>query len=262
MGTTLVHLVFPLIISLVGVFILLRAVKRQRKRDPADVLEKIQETQYQRSRLTKQAQAAKPVERYEDERLAKLGFNSLRNHIEDEIDPALSAKRVRSPSPSSLPETLEPSREDDPPEIVMLHIMAKNGKQFVGYELLQAILACGFRFGEMDIFHRHQKANGHGKVLFSLASALEPGTFDMNAMGGYACAGLTLFMQTEKMKDAIAVFDLMLNTAQELADDLNGILMDEKRKPLQPGKITDIRESLRDLSNDAGQAQLDFSLGN
>ena len=39
--------------------------------------------------------------------------------------------------------------------------------------LLQNILESGLRFGEMDIFHRHESMAGNGEVLFSMANALE-----------------------------------------------------------------------------------------
>jgi cell division protein ZipA len=45
---------------------------------------------------------------------------------------------------------------------------------FKGPALLQNILESGLRFGEMDIFHRHESMAGNGEVLFSMANAVKP----------------------------------------------------------------------------------------
>ncbi len=261
-SATLLHLIFPVVISLIGISILLRAVKKQqqlRRRYRLD----------QPSLTINNAQLAKPTSDIashtsaltrDDQRLAKLGFDSLQTVTQDEFDTALTAQAAFDPVTDV--ESMQTNIADEviPPEIIILHVFAKAGQQFVGYELLQAILACGFRFGEMDIFHRHQQPNGRGNVLFSLASATEPGAFDMNAMGGYTCIGLTLFMHPAHVKQAIAVFDLMLNTANQLADDLDGIVVDDARQLLQADTIAQIRHSLQYLPNDIGQTELEFSL--
>ena len=56
---------------------------------------------------------------------------------------------------------------------------------FKGPALLQNILESGLRFGEMDIFHRHESMAGNGEVLFSMANALKPGTFDLDDIEGF-----------------------------------------------------------------------------
>lgn len=52
----------------------------------------------------------------------------------------------------------------------------------------------------MNIFHRYQQLSGNGPVLFSLASATKPGTFELSKIGGYACAGLTLLCKSMMIK--------------------------------------------------------------
>lgn len=120
-----------------------------------------------------------------------------------------------------------------PRSILIVYIAARPNRQFAGYELLQSLLAAGMRHGEMNIFHRYQELAGNGQVLFSLASATEPGTFDIHKMGGFVCKGLTLFMRCGADGDEnVERFILLLNTARQLADDLAGDLLDEQRRPL------------------------------
>ncbi len=114
----------------------------------------------------------------------------------------------------------------------MIYIVAPTGEQFQGYDLLQALLAAGFRFGEMSIFHRYEKATGEGKKLFSLASASEPGIFDIHQMGAFSCKGLCLFMQLSGEEHNQDAFNLMLQAAALLSDDLNATLLGSDRKPL------------------------------
>ncbi|QLH43325.1 MAG: cell division protein ZipA [Coxiellaceae bacterium] len=124
-----------------------------------------------------------------------------------------------------------------PNNLLIMSVMADPSQPYVGYELLQALLSAGFRFGKMNIFHRYQQLSGNGPVLFSLASATKPGTFELSKIGGYACAGLTLFMQVDDDKDLLMAFECMLDTAHQLIDDLGGQLWDDERKPLTEEKI-------------------------
>lgn len=117
-------------------------------------------------------------------------------------------------------------------DLVTLYIIAQPQEKFQGYDLLQVLLSAGFRYGEMSIFHRHQKSNGEGKILFSLASATEPGIFDMDNMGAFSCKGLSLFMQLTSEEHDLNALELLLQTAEQLAEDLNGSILGADRKPL------------------------------
>src|SRR5690554_8201910 len=55
-------------------------------------------------------------------------------------------------------------------DLIIINVMAPPGDYFQGDELLDALLQNGMRFGDMEIFHRHQEANGQGPILFSLRS--------------------------------------------------------------------------------------------
>lgn len=117
--------------------------------------------------------------------------------------------------------------------LVLIYLVAKEGKQFVGYELLQALLSVGMRYGDMDIFHRHQESSGKGPVLFSLASASESGTFDIHKMGAYTGRGLCMYMHLSGNSTIDSDrFHLMIKTAYELSEDLDAKLLDNERCPL------------------------------
>jgi cell division protein ZipA len=110
-------------------------------------------------------------------------------------------------------------------DLLVLTVAAKPGQQFGSYDLLQSIYATGMEFGDMNIFHYYASDEQPGKVrLFSLASATEPGEFDLDRIGNYFCGGLTLFSQLDQVPDPRQAFNLMLKAAEQLAEDLNGEL--------------------------------------
>lgn len=122
-------------------------------------------------------------------------------------------------------------------ELIVMRFIASKDRPYSGYELLQALLSNGFRFGNMNIFHRHEQLNGEGPILFSLAKATEPGTFDIYDMGSCTCSGLTMFMRIADHQEPMQIFDTMLNAAKQLADDLGGEIWDERNLALNQSVI-------------------------
>jgi cell division protein ZipA len=128
-------------------------------------------------------------------------------------------------------------------DLLVISVAAKPGASFAGYDLLQAIVSTGMKFGEMNIFH-YFKDN---KKLFSLASATKPGEFDLDRMGAFSCIGLTLFMNCCEVPDAEKAFTLMLNVAEQLADDLDGELRAGLRAPLTKAILQQYQNKIHEL---------------
>ncbi|QYK02727.1 cell division protein ZipA [Shewanella psychrotolerans] len=119
----------------------------------------------------------------------------------------------------------------DPQDVLVLHVVAEEGEHLNGAELLPSLLTLHFKFGEMDIFHRHEDNAGTGKVLFSLANMVKPGVFNPDEMEQFTTQGIVLFMTLPCYGDALMNFSNMLNSAHQLADDLGGVLLDGARSP-------------------------------
>ena len=108
-------------------------------------------------------------------------------------------------------------------QLTVYHLIAPVDKPYVGYELLQALLTAGLRYGKHAIFHRHEQDNGQGEIVFSVAQATEPGIFNMDDMGALSCQGLTFFLQSyEGDPNFSQSHALLLETIKDLADDLGG----------------------------------------
>ncbi|MCP0913954.1 cell division protein ZipA C-terminal FtsZ-binding domain-containing protein [Legionella sp. 27cVA30] len=149
--------------------------------------------------------------------------------------PSLHEKQAISPklSPQEKIMVKEEPAARNLSHAFMVFLLAKENRQFAGYELLQTVLAAGLRFGEGNLFHRHQYPNGQGPVLCSLAAATSTGVFDLQNIGAFSVRGLCLFMQTSGNSTIDSErFSIMLETAKQLSEGLDAHLLDEQRKPL------------------------------
>ena len=127
-------------------------------------------------------------------------------------------------------------------EVLVIHLMTASNQTCSGQLLLDALLEQGLRYGEMKIFHRHTDVNGSGPVLFSLANVLKPGTFDLANMGQQELAGVTLFMTPSELEKPAEVFDLMIQTAENIAEKLQLNMMDESRSSMTKQTIDHYRQ--------------------
>ncbi|MDR3441642.1 MAG: cell division protein ZipA C-terminal FtsZ-binding domain-containing protein [Legionella sp.] len=133
-------------------------------------------------------------------------------------------------------ETVEVIEETGP--ALMMFLLAKENRQFAGYELLQTVLTAGLRFGEGGLFHRHQFTNGDGPILCSLAAATNTGVFDLQNIGAFSVRGLCLYMKSSCNPGIDAErFAVMLDTAHQLKEGLDAHLLDDQRKPLTEERI-------------------------
>ncbi|MCL1059856.1 cell division protein ZipA [Shewanella gelidimarina] len=142
-------------------------------------------------------------------------------------EPVLSTEAAQE---SFVAESVEePQPLGEPQDVLVLHVVAKEGEELNGAELLPCLLTLNFKFGEMNIFHRHEDNAGTGKVLFSMANMVKPGVFDPDSMEQFSTQGVVLFMTLPCHGDALRNFSIMLNSAHQIADDLNGIVLDGGR---------------------------------
>ena len=94
----------------------------------------------------------------------------------------------------------------------------------------------------MDIFHKD------GKI--SLAQAVNPGSFDLSNIDAISCPGLVVFMKIEPNKNLLGTFDIMIEAAKKISEELNGILYDDEHKPLTTIGIARLRAKILKISND------------
>jgi len=129
------------------------------------------------------------------------------------------------------------------PNLVILQINAFPGKSYMGYELHQALLSVGLSFGDKSIFHRYADGD-ESKTLFSLAAATSSGSFSIEDMGSFKCSGLLLFMRLDPRRKLMKAFDLMLDTARQLTEELGGEICDDLQNLINAEAIKRLREKI------------------
>ncbi|MDP5290693.1 cell division protein ZipA [Oceanimonas sp. CHS3-5] len=163
------------------------------------------------------------------------------------------APAVAEPAPQPEPEPQAPLREVPRTwqDVYVVNLMARPNQQIDGAALMRALTNNGFHFGDMDIFHHHQTPAGQGSVLFSLINMVKPGTFNPEAMSDFTTPGVSIFMQLPRPGMAKNQFNLMVQTAENLAEELDALLFDVERSPVSPDYLAHCREQLRDYDSQA-----------
>ena len=157
-------------------------------------------------------------------------------------------------------DTLEPEEplEPDAPEhgrlprganthVFILYVVAQAEEGFSGTDILEALLACDLRFGDMDFFHRHERASGRGPIEFSVANMMKPGVFDIDNMEPLQTRGLMFFVTLPGPADMLKAFDYMYETVKVVAKNLGGDIQDETRSVITRQSLEHMRQQIREL---------------
>ncbi|SHF67080.1 cell division protein ZipA [Vibrio gazogenes] len=138
------------------------------------------------------------------------------------------------------------SGSDEPDyQVIVLNVHCAGSESFVGTKLFDSLQQNGLLYGEMDIYHRHADLSGTGKVLFSVANIMQPGTLKHDDPNAFTTKGISFFMTLPCYGDPEQNFKLMLKTAQQIADDLGGNVLDDQRLLMTPDKLADYRRQIQ-----------------
>ncbi|WP_443638172.1 cell division protein ZipA [Candidatus Njordibacter sp. Uisw_058] len=159
----------------------------------------------------------------------------------------LSRKRVAEQEALDAVEEEGAHHGTDVEQVISIFVTANDRQGFYGPQLLQLVKACGMVFGEMEIFHRFEDGLRLGKTQFSMANMMEPGTFDLGDINHLHTPGVVFFLGLPMAQDSMQAFDYMLETAQCLASNLGGGVLDEQRSVMRPQTIAHCRQQIRDF---------------
>jgi cell division protein ZipA len=166
----------------------------------------------------------------------------------DRLEPTLGGGAAQ-PAPGDAEEEQDEADETSPglPEnsqkIVTLRLVAREGGSFRGDELILSLRGIGLRHGKFGIFHRYD-GNDEDKTIFSAASLVEPGSFDLSNIKEQELPGISLFSVLPGPVDGAETFDLMMTAARALAQTLDAELLDESGSTLSIQRERYMREEI------------------
>ena len=135
------------------------------------------------------------------------------------------------------------ARKPGPQKIVTLRLIARNGGAFAGDELILSMRGIGMRPGKFGIYHRFDGSD-EDDTIFSAASLVEPGSFDLENIRDQQIPGISLFMILPGPVHGAEAFDLMMAAARALAQTLEGELLDESGSTLSIQRERYLREEV------------------
>ncbi|MET1253724.1 cell division protein ZipA [Aliikangiella maris] len=117
------------------------------------------------------------------------------------------------------------------PELVMSLILRAQGDVvYAGKDFMPLLLSQGLRHGDMGIFHRHSGAAGKpGPIMYSVANAINPGTFDIQNIETFTTPAFAFFMTVPGPVDPVKAYENMVNTVRLLKQELGGQILDETK---------------------------------
>lgn len=171
------------------------------------------------------------------------------NETPARLEPSLDIDSAEDP-PDDSDSSREAADSDEdsgsPPQeqkIITLRVVARNHSTFAGDDLALSLRGIGLRHGKFGIYHRHD-GNDESKIVFSVASLVEPGSFDLENLKSQKIPGISLFMVLPCPIDGAQAFDLMMVAARALSQSLKADLLDESGSTLSIQREHYMREEI------------------
>jgi len=183
--------------------------------------------------------------------IAGVYLYSRRDKAKSEAEGELTPGRVEptlevddaEPDVEEIDEPVNMPADGAPQKIVTLRLIGHNKKPFKGDELILSMRGIGLRHGKFGIFHRYD-GNDESRTIFSAASLVEPGSFDLANIKDQQIPGISLFLVLPGPVESAEGFDLMMAAARALAQSLDGELLDESGSTLSIQRERYLREEI------------------
>jgi cell division protein ZipA len=153
--------------------------------------------------------------------------------------PSASAAAAPTLSSSEAPQARRVERRK-----ILSVRLAMAPQRIEGAKLLEALLAESLQHGKYSIFHR---LHTDGSIIFSVASMVEPGTFDLDKVGETLYPGITMFAQLPGPVPGMHALNEVVACARRLQANLGGTLQDERGVPLTVHRIERMRQEVREF---------------
>ena len=139
------------------------------------------------------------------------------------------------------------ARPEQPPpavelqKIIAVRVCAVADGVWDGTDLATAFAGSDLVHGRYGVFHR---LHADGRSVFCVASLVEPGSFDPAHMPEQRFPGISIFAVLPGPMEPLQTFEELMAAARQLAQDLSGMMQDEKGGPLSPQRAGSLREDV------------------
>ena len=173
-------------------------------------------------------------------RLPKL---RLRRSKEDEsVEPADADDTAVPDAEPPEPQVLSPKLSPDS-MVVTVRILPQLNEQFAAEKMILALRGAGLTHGKYGIFHSMSEED-IPRIRYSVASLVEPGSFDLTKLKDSYYEGVSVFMVLPAPENGVSLFDSMLETARRVVKDVGGRLVDERGGALSVQRERYMREEV------------------
>jgi cell division protein ZipA len=166
----------------------------------------------------------------------------------EEQHAAPEAPEVVEQAPAEHAPTLSMSSTPPPKRIERRKIIALRlaaaPQRFEGSKLRAALESESLQHGKYQVFHR---LHSDGTSIFSIASMVEPGIFELSKMGETQYPGITLFAQLPGPVPGMHALNELVACARRLHQTLGGTLQDDRGVPLTVHRIERLRQEIREF---------------
>ena len=128
---------------------------------------------------------------------------------------------------------------------IAIHIISRSGQDFPNSKLKGMLEAAGLQLALDGLFYL---LDAEGNRMLSVCnSGAVP--FDLEQMRTGSVGDITFWLDVPKVINGGNAYDTMVATARQLAEALEGVLVDDQRMPLADNVLTGIRAKVIELQN-------------
>jgi FtsZ-interacting cell division protein ZipA len=161
---------------------------------------------------------------------------------------AAAAKASGTVAVPPVPQVLEHARSLDQfcadVDVQMaVHVVNRTGGEFVGSKLRGVMEAAGMKLKPDGLFHL---PDDWGKTIVTLSN-FGAAPFAVDQLKTLKTHGVTFWLDVPRVPNGPQAFDRLVNIAKALAEAVDGVLVDDQRRPLNETVLASIRGKIGEL---------------
>lgn len=207
---------------------------------------------YLLSRSKFSAKRERPVDRFSSDVVIDEEFTAV-NVDDDPHTLDTLARNIQLDAGDQVDDGLSGKQSDnktgpDNEKLIGFYLVESEGNMLNGADIIDALEKVGLKYGDMKIFHYYgvdqMKTT---RPVFSVASLVEPGWFDLISINSMTTPGLTLFMNLPGPLGSVAAFDELLSVISQLKSLLPVALKDRQHNNVSNQILTHMREEVAEF---------------